>query len=350
MLGDPVRELMARHRALCEQAVDPLEIALGLEEAGLGPAAAARYRHADLFSLAEELYARVPRRPPEPAPVAPGDSWRRRLAQALRVALLVGPPCAVAAGIRLLGPGRAGFADLLAVLPVGLWLAVALAFAGAAARGGERGPAMLGYGCGVAAVLLLPSVVGAGPDTAVVAVAAALSIGAAEWVARWFRQAGQVHLRTSGTIAEFRARMRPVLPVALGLHLAVLALLTFAALAVLTAVAPRPGPAAGGLMHAAVERAGAVPWAAQAATGLLLALAVLLVHCGRARAAMAGAAGAVALTALLLAVRAMAGPVADALPLAGHGAEGARLLGSGAAGAVLLPYAWVVLGWPTSHR
>ncbi|MFE7532581.1 hypothetical protein ACFU7Y_43865, partial [Kitasatospora sp. NPDC057542] len=69
--ADPVREVMTEHRELCERAVDPLEIAAGLEEAGLGPDTAARCRHADLFSLAEELYARVPRRPPVPGPVEP---------------------------------------------------------------------------------------------------------------------------------------------------------------------------------------------------------------------------------------------------------------------------------------
>ncbi|MFE3505664.1 hypothetical protein ACFXPX_42675, partial [Kitasatospora sp. NPDC059146] len=91
--ADPVRELMAEHRDLCERAVDPLEIAAGLEEAGLGPDAAARCRHADLFSLAEELYARVPRRPSPPEPPEP-----RRCAAAARAALtaaaLAAPPCA----------------------------------------------------------------------------------------------------------------------------------------------------------------------------------------------------------------------------------------------------------------
>lgn len=58
--ADPVKVLMHRHRELCERAVDPLEIAAGLEAHGLTDRAAARYRHRDVFSLAEELYARVP--------------------------------------------------------------------------------------------------------------------------------------------------------------------------------------------------------------------------------------------------------------------------------------------------
>ncbi|MCG7204595.1 hypothetical protein [Streptomyces arenae] len=71
--GDPVKALLHRHRALCERAVDPLEIAAGLEAHGVTDRTAAGFRHRDVFSLAEELYARVPRddehRPhPEPAP------------------------------------------------------------------------------------------------------------------------------------------------------------------------------------------------------------------------------------------------------------------------------------------
>lgn len=70
---DPVRTLLHRHRELCERAVDPLEIAAGLEAHGVTDRSAARFRHRDVFSLAEELYARVPRdgdprQEPEPLP------------------------------------------------------------------------------------------------------------------------------------------------------------------------------------------------------------------------------------------------------------------------------------------
>ncbi|MFE7638555.1 hypothetical protein ACFU7Z_31370, partial [Kitasatospora sp. NPDC057518] len=91
--ADPVREVMAEHRELCERAVDPLEIAAGLEEAGLGQDAAARCRHADLFSLAEELYARVPRRPPPPGPAQPRSGGAAARA-ALTAAALAALPCA----------------------------------------------------------------------------------------------------------------------------------------------------------------------------------------------------------------------------------------------------------------
>ncbi|MET8749448.1 hypothetical protein ABZW32_05105 [Streptomyces sp. NPDC004667] len=67
--GDPVKALLHRHRELCERAVDALEVAAGLEAHGITDRTAARFRHRDVFSLAEELYARTPRgEAPAPAP------------------------------------------------------------------------------------------------------------------------------------------------------------------------------------------------------------------------------------------------------------------------------------------
>ncbi|NGO73116.1 hypothetical protein G5C65_33235, partial [Streptomyces sp. SB3404] len=59
--ADPVRGLLHQLHDLCAHAVDPLEIAAALEARGLTDRAAARFRHRDVFSLAEELYARTPR-------------------------------------------------------------------------------------------------------------------------------------------------------------------------------------------------------------------------------------------------------------------------------------------------
>ncbi|NEB74208.1 hypothetical protein G3I40_02970, partial [Streptomyces sp. SID14478] len=68
--ADPVKVLMHRHRDLCERAVDPLEIAAGLEAHGVTDRTASRFRHKDVFSLAEEMFARVPRDgEPDEAPV-----------------------------------------------------------------------------------------------------------------------------------------------------------------------------------------------------------------------------------------------------------------------------------------
>ncbi|MEH6379894.1 hypothetical protein V7793_37005, partial [Streptomyces sp. KLMMK] len=58
---DPVKALLHRHHGLCARAVDPLEIAAVLEDGGLTDRAAAECRHRDVFSLADELYARAGR-------------------------------------------------------------------------------------------------------------------------------------------------------------------------------------------------------------------------------------------------------------------------------------------------
>ncbi|MFE2106456.1 hypothetical protein ACFXAF_11395 [Kitasatospora sp. NPDC059463] len=325
--GDPVRVVMAEHRVLCERAVDPLEIAAGLEEAGLGAAAAARCRHADLFSLAEELYARVPRRPPAEEPAGPVESWPRRCAAALRTAVAAVLPCAVAVALGGSRPVLAAAAVPLTLVPVG--------------AGRRRGWGAAAHRAGVAALLLAPPAVAAGGPgerrvTAALVLAAALSAGSAEWAARWFRRAGRGHLATAETLAGFRSRMRPVLPVALALHLAVLAALSFAALTVLSALAPLPGPGhGGGLLHLAAERAGPAQWAAQGVLGLLLVLSALLARCGRP--------GAAALGALAGAAASAAPPAPFAGPFTGPLAGGAVVL-------ALLAFAWPVLGRPEAHR
>ncbi|MFD8753361.1 hypothetical protein ACFV0O_20660 [Kitasatospora sp. NPDC059577] len=359
--ADPVREVMTEHRELCERAVDPLEIAAGLEEAGLGSDAAARCRHADLFSLADELYARVPRRPPEPGPVRPGRRGAAGRA-ALTAAALAALPCAGVAALGARWPVLLPAAVPLVLLPALTTLTTprdepgppsagpfrpADALGPAPLPGGpagsRRGPAAPGHGSGrglgLAGLLLLPPAVPGGdrPLTVALVLAAAVSAGSAEWAARWYRQVGRGHLGAAGTLAEFRSRMRPVLPVAVALHLAVLAVLTFAALAVLAVVAPRPGPGHdGGLLHLAAERAGPAPWAAQGVLGLLLVLPALLARCDRPAAAAVGA---------------LAGPAATLGLLAlGRSLPSALLLGGGAVAAALLAYAWAVLGRAGAHR
>nr|WP_234311860.1 hypothetical protein [Streptomyces griseus] len=97
---DPVKALMHRHRELCERAVDPLEIAAGLEAHGVTDRTAARFRHRDVFSLAEEMYARVPRDGEAPPHTAPAPA-RPRVDRAL-LTLLPGALCtATVAGVRL---------------------------------------------------------------------------------------------------------------------------------------------------------------------------------------------------------------------------------------------------------
>ncbi|MFJ3893672.1 hypothetical protein [Streptomyces sp. NPDC090083] len=124
--ADPVKTLMHRHRELCERAVDPLEIAAGLEAHGVTDRTAARFRHRNVFSLAEEMYARVPRDDaaaphsdvvPEPAPRA---AWAA-------LALLPGVLCAAAVtGVRLTDGRPRLTVAVVGVLAVALGVRVAL--------------------------------------------------------------------------------------------------------------------------------------------------------------------------------------------------------------------------------
>lgn len=132
--GDPVKTLLHRHRELCERAVDPLEIAAGLEAHGLTDRAAARFRHRDVFSLAEELYARVPRTTePRPRPEAL-PAPRVRAGWVLLTLLPGALGAATVTGLRL----THGHPRLLVAL--GGLLAVALATRAALRHGPLAGP------------------------------------------------------------------------------------------------------------------------------------------------------------------------------------------------------------------
>ena len=68
-------ELASRFAAICESAVDPLEVASALEFDGISDRTArAAYGMPDVFALARLLYARVPRKPAPPA--AQPDPWQ----------------------------------------------------------------------------------------------------------------------------------------------------------------------------------------------------------------------------------------------------------------------------------
>ncbi|WUC39852.1 hypothetical protein OG956_11885 [Streptomyces sp. NBC_00557] len=136
--ADPVKALLHRHRELCERAVDPLEIAAGLEAHGVTDRTAARFRHRDVFSLAEELYARVPRgaeqRPePEALPVP------RVRAGWVLLALLPGTlAVATVAGLRLTHGEPRLLAVAAGVIAVGLATRAALHHGPLAAAPGTR--------------------------------------------------------------------------------------------------------------------------------------------------------------------------------------------------------------------
>ncbi|MER7404442.1 hypothetical protein ABT373_18560 [Streptomyces sp. NPDC000070] len=240
--ADPVKALMHRHRELCERAVDPLEIAAGLEAHGITDRTAARFRHRDVFSLAEEMYARVSRdgdAPPPSAPAAP----RARADWAL-LTLLPGTLCAAALAAVHLTHGRPRlFAAAAGTLAVALALRAALR-RGPLSRPDRSAPgrattwtawlvayAVLGDG-------LLDSAVAGGPDglptgtadgswplaTAPV-LALALACGPAAWTAHLFTARARRKLAASRGLEDFAAAVRPLLLGAFALFLGVLAAL-----------------------------------------------------------------------------------------------------------------------------
>ncbi|WP_431987512.1 hypothetical protein [Streptomyces parvulus] len=240
-VADPVKALMHRHRDLCERAVDPLEIAAGLEAHGVTDRTAARFRHRDVFSLAEEMYARVPRdtepapRPAEPSPPGAGATW-------VVYALLPGVLCAATvAGLRLT-EGR----PRLITAAVGA-LALALALRAALRRGPLSAPvrtsgtwtcwligyALLGDGLLRTALAGGPDALpdgtadGAWPVTAAPVLALALSCAPAAGCAHLFAVRARRRLTASRGLADFSASVRPLLLGAFALYTGVLiALLT----------------------------------------------------------------------------------------------------------------------------
>lgn len=146
--ADPVKILMETHHDLCAQAVDPLEIAAGLEARGVTDRTARHYLHRDVFALAEEMFARTPRHtdraraelltdraPSTATPVAKGRDLS---------ALLVALPGALALGT-LLALAHTGGQARTALLGAGL-LAVVLSLRACLRRGplGSRLPAAPG--------------------------------------------------------------------------------------------------------------------------------------------------------------------------------------------------------------
>ncbi|MEU9854840.1 hypothetical protein [Streptomyces sp. NPDC047974] len=226
--GDPVKVLMHRHRELCERAVDPLEVAAGLEAQGFTDRTAARYRHRDVFSLAEELYARVPRAHREAAPDEEADGPRAPWALAA---------CAPGAAAALLVPALLhldGAARLVTGTAGVLGLAAALVLA--VRRGPLHAPAaapaarvwtlwLLVYA--VAGDGLLEEVLRGGPDGAwrvdpAPLLGLALAVAPAAWCARLFAGRARRCIAESRGLADFAAATRAWLLAAVLLHLAAL--------------------------------------------------------------------------------------------------------------------------------
>ncbi|WP_225835075.1 hypothetical protein [Streptomyces sp. NK08204] len=230
---DPVKALLHRHRELCERAVDPLEIAAGLEAHGVTDRTAARFRHRDVFSLAEELYARVPRdNEPRPAPDPP-QAPRVRADWVLLTLLPGALGTATVTGVRLTQGQPRFLVALGGVLAVALALRVALgrgplaAPPGTPARPAAPGTRactlwLLGYalfGDG-----LLQAVMTGGPDalptgapdgpwpTATAPVLAlTLACAPAAWCAHLLAAGARRRLAGSRGLHDFTAAVQPLL-------------------------------------------------------------------------------------------------------------------------------------------
>ncbi|MDX3852522.1 hypothetical protein [Streptomyces sp. AK02-01A] len=240
---DPVRTLMHRHRLLCEQAVDPLEIAAGLEAHGITDRTAARFRHRDVFSLAEELYARVPRgtdletagRPATGADSGAGRDgragWTDRSRWAV-LALLPGVVCSLtlvalahSSGQRQLAIALAGACALSGTLSACLRR-------GPLRAEGRRAPAAGLWVYWLLAFLLcgeavLDRLAGDGPGaswsaTLTPLAVLACSVAPAAWCARLFSVQARRRLTDSRGLADFAAGARPLLLAAVGLYAAAL--------------------------------------------------------------------------------------------------------------------------------
>ncbi|MFI1537276.1 hypothetical protein [Streptomyces anandii] len=356
-VADPVKTLMHRHRELCERAVHPMEIAAGLEAHGVTDRTAARFRHRDVFSLAEEMYARSSHDDGTiPHPETAGAP--RPTPNQVLLSLLPGAVCAAAVtGLRLTS-GR----TRLAVAAAGV-LAVALG-ARAALRHGPLSPpghtspgvsapgtractywllayALLGDGLLTATVAGGPdglpdgTPAGAWPLTTAPFLALTLACAPAAWTAHLFTARARRRLATSRGLDEFTAFVRPLLLGAFGLFLCALTGLLAASAAAL---------------H---EPAG---YAQALALGALLLLARLLVTHGfthapavalGAAAAVEGLALATVLAARLPGCGLLAGPVDTLVTARGPGAVPA--LACAAAALALLVHAIRALTRASAH-
>jgi len=122
---DPVDELIADRGELIAEAVHPDEIAAVLEADGLtGEQVRERFGRRDTFELAAELYARVPRRHPEPPPRT--DPWAAHPGRFLFRGLVFALP---GLGYALGSPFLSGPPDVLG-LPAGSGALTASALVG----------------------------------------------------------------------------------------------------------------------------------------------------------------------------------------------------------------------------
>lgn len=345
--ADPVKSLLHHHRDLCERAVSPLEIAAGLEAHGLTDRTAARYRHRDVFALAEELYARTPAGPSPAGPPPPGPDTEARAGWTL-LALLPGAACLATAGLLRVTEGALGGGARAAVTLTGALLAY-LALRLCLGRGPLRATEGAGragmYACWLLSFAvygegLIGQVVSGGPDGPWEADPAPLlgltaAIAPAVWCAHLFAVRAHRKLTGSRALEEFGAGVRPLLLAAVALFLcALLPLLLLAGL----------GLGSQGLPVAA------------AALGVLFFLARLLAAHGlpepgtvalAAACAVEAVAPALVLAGRLPGLEPLARPVHALVAAGGPGAVPALACGAAALG--LLVHAFAALSRASAH-
>ena len=302
---DPVKALMHRHRELCERAVDPLEIAAGLEAHGVTDRTATRFRHRDVFSLAEELYARVPRAGDTAQRSETPDAPKVRADWALLAFLPGALSVATLTGLRLT-EGR----PRLAVTVVGV-LAVSLGLRAAVRRGPLHTPrawhpttstrawtcwllayALLGDGLLAAGIEGGPhGLPTGGPDSpwpiALSSVLAlTLACAPAVWCAHLFALCARRRLSASRGLEEFASSVRPLILGVFALFLCALGgLLTLCATTLGEPAAYAGAGALGALLLLArlltVHGFTHAPAVILAATGITEAAALASVFAGR---------------------------------------------------------------------
>ncbi|MFC9941907.1 hypothetical protein [Streptomyces pratensis] len=349
--ADPVKVLMHRHRELCERAVDPLEIAAGLEAHGLTDRTAARYRHRDVFSLAEELYARVPgaggHAPRTPAPEHGSD--KEAPAGWTLSALLPGAACLATAGVLRVTEGVLGGGARFAVTSAGallVLLGLRLCLRGGPLRAPEAVGGVTLYVCWLLGYVvygddLLAQVISGGPDGHWTAVPAPLlglvpALAPAAWCAHLFAVRARRRLAGSHGLSDFGAGVRPLLLGVLALFMCALtALLFLADLGHPEADGRLGGPAALGALLFLARLLAVHGFPEPAATGLAAACAVEV------------AAPFLVLAGRLPGLGLLARPVEAVVAAAGTG--GVSVLACGAAAFGLLVHASVALTRASAH-
>jgi hypothetical protein len=266
---------MHAHRELLAGAVDEWEIAAALEAHGLTDSGARRLRHRDVFGLAQELYARVPRRVSrwESAPRVRESAllpWRTGVLH-----LLPGAGCAIFLRLRVPALGA-----LLAVLvAVAVWAALRTGPLRTARGGGAPWTyALIAYALyGPQSVTALA---GDGPfdpaaRTATFA-ALVLSLAPAAYCARWFAVRARAQLGPGHSLSAFADAVRPRLAAALAAY-------TIALTALLAPTGAIAGPGALGLLLFTARLLSVHGHPAPATAGLAAACAAEMCTLGAAR-------------------------------------------------------------------